>query len=203
VSGEPWAKVPEWAIGLSATEYDVFIVFSSRAGRTREAWVSQTTVAMLITREREAKGKPGVSRATVGRAVKRLVAYGLMREVGIVVNNDGVWTKKYEVAPYLGVAHPERASSGSDAHFGGHDAHFEANDAHPERAQSSRSKAVPLNSEISNEELRETNDEWADRIRRSNEWYVPPEEQEPHRRKEAAPNPATDVVIPEEVSPRG
>jgi hypothetical protein len=197
---EPWAKVPESAIGLNATEHDVFVVYSSKAGRTREAWVSQATAAMLITREREAKGKPGVSRQTVGRSVKRLLAHDLIREAGIVVNGDGVWTKKYEVAPYLGVAHPEGASSGSDAHFDGRDAHLGANDAHPGRAQSSASKAVPLDSESSDEELNTKHVP-------DNPWCRCPdcgksEEQEPHREqrnREATP-PARVAIPAEEVA---
>ena len=117
-----------------------------------------------------------------GDSVKRLLAHGLMREAGIVVNGDGVWTKKYEVAPYLGVAHPERIVRESDAHFDGRDAHLGANDAHPGRAQSSASKAVPLNSESSDEELNTEHVEGNPWCRCPDRWKH--EEQEPHRERQ-------------------
>ena len=69
--GERWAKLAARAVadrGLTATHVRVLAVIGIYAGRDGTAWPSQETIAAVI----------GVNRATVCRAIKRLLAGGYL-----------------------------------------------------------------------------------------------------------------------------
>jgi hypothetical protein len=138
---EPWAKVPESLAdaGLDATAMRVFVILASKAGRSRLAWISQKTIAERLR----------IDRRTVGHAMRRLEHKGLIRPTGTVVVDPvrGTWVKRYEVAPYLHVGHPEFPTG--DAMGDPMDTDEDpmdisgGPDGHPGRAQSTASKAVP------------------------------------------------------------
>ena len=69
--GERWAKLAARAVAdrsLTATHVRVLAVIGIYAGRDGTAWPSQETIAAVI----------GVNRATVCRAIKRLLAGGYL-----------------------------------------------------------------------------------------------------------------------------
>jgi hypothetical protein len=194
---EPWAMVPERVayLGLDATALDVFIILSSKAGRSREAWITQKTIGERLRKHR----------TTIGRTIKRLEREGVVRDTGsrVPVGDPPVWVKKYEVAPFtrsdLREVRSRRTPGEGEVRLDGHEVRLGTDEVRPGRTQSSASKAVPLNKEISDEELNTEhvpNNPWCRCPDCRN-----PEEQTPHREEE--PESAIEVVAPEEVMSHG
>jgi hypothetical protein len=190
----PWAKVPERVVylGLDATALNVFIILSSKGGRSREAWITQKTMGERL----------GKHRTTIGRTIKRLEREGLVRDTGnrVPVGDPPIWVKKYEVAPFstpdLQEVRPRRTQVRLDVH----EVRLGADEVRPRRTQSSATEAVPPNSEISNGKPETEHHE-------GNPWCLcpdcrNPEEQEPHREernRETTP-PARVAIAAEEVA---
>jgi hypothetical protein len=191
---EPWAKVPERVayLGLDATALNVFIVLSSRAGRSREAWPSQKTIGDLL----------GLSPRGIGKAITRLERKGLVRRVGTVAREKGTWTRKYEVAPYLHVGTPGVPSSNGQGDTMGLDADpMEPEGGHdgtPGVRQSSASKAVPLNNGALEEERKAMWAEATQKVRPS--WWSKTEEPHREQRDREATPPARVAIPAEEVA---
>jgi len=109
-----WGKVTEKAfttrLDTTGNAVRVYGVLACKAGRTRRAWMSQTTVAERL----------GISSKTVRRAIKRLIAADLIKVVDRIVVDPtkGTWLPIYLVAP-LGTSDlPEgtpSVQSGTDA----------------------------------------------------------------------------------------
>ncbi len=70
-AGERWSKLAARAVvdrSLTATDVRVLAAIGIYAGRDGSAWPSQDTIALII----------GINRATVCRAIKRLLAGGYL-----------------------------------------------------------------------------------------------------------------------------
>jgi DNA-binding MarR family transcriptional regulator len=106
-----YGMVPEEAayVDLDVTAYRVLIIYASKAGKDRVAWIAHREIAERL----------GLARTTIDAAVKRLERAGLMRKVGrVVINRErGTWTFKYRIAltnrlpSQLPEAKPEVASA--------------------------------------------------------------------------------------------
>lgn len=91
-----WGKVTESAFTMrldtTGNAVRVYGVLACKAGPTRRAWMSQTTMAERL----------GISTRTVHRAIKRLLAAELIKVVGRIVVDPtkGTWLPIYLVAPH-------------------------------------------------------------------------------------------------------
>jgi DNA-binding transcriptional MocR family regulator len=98
-TAQQWGKVIESAfttrLDTTGNAVRVYGVLACKAGRTRRAWMSQTKMAERL----------GISSKTVRRAIKRLIAAGLIQVVDRIVVDPtkGTWLPIYLVAP-LGVS---------------------------------------------------------------------------------------------------
>jgi Helix-turn-helix domain len=94
-TAQQWGKVTESAfttrLDTTGNAVRVYGVLACKAGRTRRAWMSQTTMAERL----------GISTRTVHRAIKRLIAAELIKVVGRIVVDPtkGTWLPIYLVAP--------------------------------------------------------------------------------------------------------
>jgi hypothetical protein len=94
-TAQQWGKVTESAfttrLDTTGNAVRVYGVLACKAGRTRRAWMSQTTMAERL----------GISTRTVHRAIKRLIAAQLIKVVDRIVVNPikGTWLPIYLVAP--------------------------------------------------------------------------------------------------------
>jgi hypothetical protein len=102
-TAQQWGKVTESAfttrLDTTGNAVRVYGVLACKAGRTRRAWMSQTTMAERL----------GISTRTVHRAIKRLIAAELIKVVDRIVVDPtkGTWLPIYLVAPLGASGLPE------------------------------------------------------------------------------------------------